>query len=182
MKLRILSIVTLATLVAPFLGPTAVATKHDPCLHLVGAAGQVDAGDFWPWGNGIFRPISCEGEMDLTDPNDWFFIPVPLTQSTSSIVVTTCPTFVTINPWNTDLNLYFLPASAPLPMLGVPPLILVTVTGLGIALPAGIPMGSSAQPGCETLAATMDAGANDGRWYINVHRTGGQGGYHLTVA
>lgn len=156
------------------------AVEHDGC------AGGVDASDTW---NGAFNlnlPTNCEGEMLINgDQDDWYSINVPATQGlTANLNAQVCPGATKIGPWNMDLNVYFQELGGA-GGSGVN-LIIINIQGVTLVPGPGDLMGSSANAaGCDTVTASVTTtGANIGalgRWYVDVHRTTGDGFYTLTL-
>lgn len=171
--------------------PSATTIRHDGACRPAGSF-FTDAPDSWA-GADALASLNCLGEMHpiaggpFPDDHDWFYVNVVPTD-TKRISVTLCPAFTFVAPWNPNLNLFFLPAAGLLPAL--PPIVGQQLQGaqpVTSKIPGAIPIGSSANAaGCDAVvgASLLPGGAasGGGRYYIDVARGSGGGGYTLTTA
>jgi len=189
-RLGFLSLLVVAVLAAAAAPVGAI--RHDSACRPTGFTGT-DAPNSWTYADPL-GSFDCVGEMHPTaggpsglafaDDHDWYYVNVGATSKTISVAI--CPIFVFVTGWNPDLNVYFLPNGGSLPAsnpsTGQTLQTLEPLLGL-IPFPPTLGVGSSANAsGCDSVVNAGGADTAGGRFYIEVVRTGGGGGYSFQTS
>lgn len=166
--------------VAAVLSGLGLATSVDAALHDFCVNPVADAPNSWNQA-GALAANNCLGEMLVgLDPDDWYFVNVPLSTSSATLSVTVCPTITKTGPWNPNLSLHFLPLGSALVVPALPSVITITPDPTGGLVAPPLVGSSNNAAGCDAVTATQTL-ANGGRWLIDIDRASGDGFYVLTV-